>query len=246
MPLNPLSWLLHAYVALRIGLDLPPVPGLLFGALMLASALLLPFGLRPAAARGSGPRRGADLGRARPDGPVLVAVRADAVARCAAARRRWRSAQASCRCLAMRADVVRDSARPRSPLLGALASAVGLLQCAAHRRVVRVDVPIAGLPAALARLHHRADQRHPRRADDQGATIVQAIVDAVNRDRRRHGRGHRRPGRRQRARTRPRTSRRWPICASRHGTFFVTGNHEYYSGAARVGPRAAPPRRRTC
>ena len=32
-------------------------------------------------------------------------------------------------------------------------------------------------------------------------------------------------------RARARTSRRWRALRSRHGTFFVTGNHEYYCGA---------------
>ena len=39
-----------------------------------------------------------------------------------------------------------------------------------------------------------------------------------------------------------------PLAAlrSRHGTFFVTGNHEYYSGAAGWVARAAPPRPAAC
>ena len=97
--------------------------------------------------------------------------------------------------------------------------------------VRRVDVPIAGLPAGLARLHHRPDQRRARRADDPAAVTSSAIVAAVNAldaD--------------LVAITGDLVDGSVPELAphvaplaglrSRDGTFFVTGNHEYYSGAA--------------
>jgi predicted MPP superfamily phosphohydrolase len=115
------------------------------------------------------------------------------------------------------------------PLLALGASAWGLFAARRVSRVVAVDVPIAGLPAALdgftiaqvSDVHVGATIRRPQ---------VQAIVDAVN------AMGadavaitgdlvdggvvelaaHVEPLARLR---------------SRHGTFFVTGNHEYYSGA---------------
>ena len=81
--------------------------------------------------------------------------------------------------------------------------AARLGQRAAHGRG-RVGRRADRRPArSAARLHDRADQRHPRRPDDQAAPTSSAIVDAVNRLERRHGRGHRRPGRRHGAASSP-------------------------------------------
>ena len=91
-------------------------------------------------------------------------------------------------------------------------------------------MPIAGLPPALhgftiaqiSDIHVGPTiKRRLRRARSSTRSTA----------RRRHGRGHRRPGRRLACASWRRTSRRWRGCTSRHGTFFVTGNHEYYSGA---------------
>ena len=55
----------------------------------------------------------------------------------------------------------------RSPPL--LVTLWGFANARRVARVVRVDVPIAGLPRRARRLHDRPDQRRPRRADDQAA-----------------------------------------------------------------------------
>ena len=115
------------------------------------------------------------------------------------------------------------------PLLALLASAVGLYNARRTAAVVPVDVPIAGLPAAL-------DGFTIAQLSDihVGPTIktayLRSIVDATNR-----------LGADMVAVTGdlvdgsvPELGRHVGALAglrSRHGTFFVTGNHEYYSGA---------------
>jgi predicted MPP superfamily phosphohydrolase len=114
------------------------------------------------------------------------------------------------------------------PILAALATIVGFVNARRRAKVRRVDVPIAGLPPALHGFSiAQISDLHV------GATIkrdyLERIVDAVNalgadmiavtgdlvdgsvRDLARH--------------TEP-LSR----LSARHGAFFVTGNHEYYSG----------------
>ncbi len=116
------------------------------------------------------------------------------------------------------------------PLLALAACAAGLVGARRTARVREVDVPIAGLPAALhgftiaqiSDVHVGPTVKRP---------YVQAIVETVNRlgadavaitgdlvD----GPVHLLHDDVQ------------PLAAlrSRHGSFFVTGNHEYYSGAA--------------
>ena len=56
----------------------------------------------------------------------------------------------------------------------------GLPEARRTARVVRVEIPHRGPAAGPARLHHRPDQRHPRRPDDP-ARYMEAIVEAVNR-----------------------------------------------------------------
>ena len=125
---------------------------------------------------------------------------------------------------------LRTYGAPAVTMLAALATLVGLFNARRRARVRRIDVPIAGLPAALHGFSiAQISDLHV------GATIkrayIERVVDAVNglaadmiavtgdlvdgsvRDLARH--------------TEP-LSR----LAARHGAFFVTGNHEYYSGAA--------------
>lgn len=116
------------------------------------------------------------------------------------------------------------------PLLAVLLTCIGFLNARRRARVVEVEVPIAGLPAALEGFTiAQISDLHV------GPTIkrkyIDAIVDAVNAlqadmiavtgdvvdgkvpDLRAH--------------TQPLAR-----LSARHGSFFVTGNHEYYSGAA--------------
>ena len=115
------------------------------------------------------------------------------------------------------------------PLLAALATVVGFINARRRARIRRVDVPIAGLPAALngfsiaqiSDLHVGATikRNYLERVVDAvnalGADMIAVtgdLVDGSVRDLARH--------------TEP-LSR----LTARHGAFFVTGNHEYYSGA---------------
>ena len=116
------------------------------------------------------------------------------------------------------------------PMLAALATCVGFVNARRRARVRSVDVPIAGLPAALhgftiaqiSDLHIGPTIKRP---------YVEAVVDAVNQlnadmiavtgdvvD----GSVERLSGHTE------------PLArlSARHGVYFVTGNHEYYSGAA--------------
>ena len=116
------------------------------------------------------------------------------------------------------------------PLLALLASVLGAFNARRTAQVVEVDVPIVGLPAALhgftiaqiSDIHVGPTIKAP---------YLQGIVDAVNRLQAdmvaitgdlvdgsvKELAGHVAP---------------LAGLSSRHGSFFVTGNHEYYSGAA--------------
>ena len=115
------------------------------------------------------------------------------------------------------------------PLLAALATVVGFINARRRARIRRVDVPIAGLPPALngfsiaqiSDLHvgPTIKRNYLERVVDAvntlGADMIAVtgdLVDGSVRDLSRH--------------TEP-LSR----LTARHGAFFVTGNHEYYSGA---------------
>ena len=115
------------------------------------------------------------------------------------------------------------------PLLAALATVVGFINARRRARIRRVDIPVAGLPAALngfsiaqiSDLHvgptikRNYLERVVDAVNDLGADMIAVtgdLVDGSVRDLSRH--------------TEP-LSR----LTARHGAFFVTGNHEYYSGA---------------
>ena len=116
-----------------------------------------------------------------------------------------------------------------TPLLALAVTTLGFLNARRTPAVVRIDVPIAGLPAALhgftlaqiSDIHvgptiKRAFlQRIVAKVNTIGADVVAITGDLVD------GKvaelaGHVAP---------------LADLQSRHGTFFVTGNHEYYSGA---------------
>ena len=126
------------------------------------------------------------------------------------------------------------------PALAALLTLWGLVNARRTAQVVRVDVPIASLPAALHGFSiAQISDVHVGPTIKRG--YLQAIVERINALQRRHGGRHRRPGRRHGAGPGPprgAAGRRW---RSRHGTFFVTGNHEYYSGADAWVDELQPP-----
>ncbi|CDS52867.1 Phosphoesterase [Polaromonas sp. CG9_12] len=115
------------------------------------------------------------------------------------------------------------------PLLGGLSALLGLLNARRTAAVVRVDVPIPGLPLAwqgftvaqISDIHvgPTIRQRYVRRIVERVNTL-QADLVAIT--------GDLVDGRvvELAAQVAPLADLR-----SRHGTFFVTGNHEYYSGA---------------
>ncbi len=115
------------------------------------------------------------------------------------------------------------------PLLALIGVLFGFVGARRTARVRQVDVPIAGLPAALQGFTI-AQITDVHVGPTVKAPYVQAIVDAVNR----LGAdavavtGDLVDGRVQDLQNDVAPLRG---LRSRHGTFFVTGNHEYYSGA---------------
>ena len=116
------------------------------------------------------------------------------------------------------------------PLLALLASAWGLLNARRTARVKRVDVPIAGLPgplhgfriAQISDIHVGPTVKRPYlqaivdRVNDLAPDAVAITGDLVD------------------GRVQDLHQDVAPLAGlrARHGSFFVTGNHEYYSGAA--------------
>ncbi|HUP95872.1 MAG TPA: metallophosphoesterase, partial [Burkholderiales bacterium] len=115
------------------------------------------------------------------------------------------------------------------PLLAALATLVGFFHARRRARIRRIDIPIAGLPSALHGFSiAQISDLHI------GATIkrayIERIVDAVN--------GLRADmiavtGDLVDGSVKDLSWHTEPLSrlTSLHGAFFVTGNHEYYSGA---------------
>ena len=115
------------------------------------------------------------------------------------------------------------------PVLALLVSALGFLNARRTPAVVRVDVPIKGLPAALhgftlaqisdihvgPTIKHAFLQRIVATVNTLGADVVAITGDLVD------------------GKVAELAGHVAPLAGlqSRHGTFFVTGNHEYYSGA---------------
>jgi uncharacterized protein len=116
-----------------------------------------------------------------------------------------------------------------TPLLALLVTVLGFLNARRTPAVVRVDVPIAGLPAALhgftlaqisdihvgPTIKHGFLQRIVAKVNTLGADVVAITGDLVD------------------GKVAELAAHVAPLAGlqSRHGTYFVTGNHEYYSGA---------------
>ena len=134
---------------------------------------------------------------------------------------------------ALGVDLPLASARSLSgqatPVLALLVTLLGFLNARRTPAVVRVDVPIAGLPAALhgftlaqisdihvgPTIKHGFLQRIVAKVNTLGADVVAITGDLVD------------------GKVAELATHVAPLAGlqSRHGTYFVTGNHEYYSGA---------------
>ena len=224
------STLLHAYVGWRIapmlGESFGVAFGLAFALLMLGSALLMPMTLLARSVR------------SQPLADRLAWAGALAMGLFSSLFVLTVLRDAGLLALAL-VDLVlplsgfaafeRDSAAA-VPLLGLLATALGLRNARRTAAIVEVDVPIAGLPAALHGFTI-AQISDIHVGPTIKAAYLRRIVDAVNR-----------LGADMVAVTgdlvdgsvRELSAHVAPLAElqSRHGTFFVTGNHEYYSGAA--------------
>ncbi|HZV92429.1 MAG TPA: metallophosphoesterase [Caldimonas sp.] len=229
MPLRAIAFLLYAYVGWRIAPALADrwlAGG--FIAVLFASALTLPHAFR--ARRVERPR---PLDRALAwiglvgmglfSSLFVLTVLRDLGLVLVAGFAAWRPADVSF------ARVALLSARA-VPVLAALVTAWGFLNARRTASVVRVDVPIAGLPAALqgftiaqiSDVHVGPTIRRDyleaivvvvNRLDADLVAVTGDLVDGSVADLAEH--------------VAPLAELR-----SREGTFFVTGNHEYYSGAA--------------
>jgi predicted MPP superfamily phosphohydrolase len=223
-----LSLLLHGYVALRIVPALAdwPVAAAAFSLSLAVSAAVLPVGLRTLRRRGAG--RDAALHWAGMTAlgaistlAVLTLLRDAGLVAATVADAIWPAA--------VGVDAIARGTAVAVPLLGATATAWGFANARRTARVVDVDVPIEGLPPELDGFTIvQVSDVHV--GPTIGRDYVASIVDAVNRlepdavavtgdlvdGAVAELAPHVEPLRGLR---------------SRHGTFFVTGNHEYYSGA---------------
>ncbi|WP_427914047.1 metallophosphoesterase [Ramlibacter sp. MMS24-I3-19] len=215
-----LSGLLHLLIGLRLLAHLPLPGAIALGLWLLASAVLVPMGLT--ARRWARPPRSDQLAGA---GLFALGLFSSqfvlTLLRELVLLAGW---------LAGAPAGLANATAPWVPLLALAATLVGFLNTRRTARVKQVDVPIAGLPAALqgftiaqiSDLHVGPTIR---------ARYIQRIVDRVNAleadavaitgdlvDGPVHELG-------------PHVA---PLSGlrSRHGSFFVTGNHEYYAGAA--------------
>lgn len=227
MTLRALSILFHGYVGWRI------VPALgstwasvLVAVLLAVSALTLPFAL--GMRRGSKGKAGRLLGWVGlvcmglfSSLLVLTVARDAALLMLAAAAALWPGPLALAPIAMLTARAI--------PIAALLITLCGFVNARRTARVVRVDVPLPGLPAALhgftiaqiSDVHVGPTIRRPyveaivaavNRLDADMVAVTGDLVDGSVRDLAEHVA---------------------PLAGliSRNGSFFVTGNHEYYSGA---------------
>ena len=226
--LYTLSLLLHGLVAWRLLPALDPAWAAGLAPVLLASALLLPMGLLAhRVARGALADRLAWVGLLCmglfSSLLVLTALRDVMLAAVwVAATLGWSPAQA------LLPGLRADSAM-LVPLAALLVTVLGFWNARRTARVVRVDVPVAALPAALdgftvaqitdihvgPTIKQHYLQAIVRKVNALEADMVAITGDLVD------GKVH------------ELADHVAPLAQlrSRHGSFFVTGNHEYYSGA---------------
>ena len=226
--LYTLSLLLHGLVAWRLLPALDPAWAAGLAPVLLASALLLPMGLLAhRVARGALADRLAWVGLLCmglfSSLLVLTALRDVLLAAVwAAAALGWSPAQALLPGLRAGSALV-------VPVAALLVTVLGFWNARRTARVVRVDVPVAALPAALdgftvaqitdihvgPTIKQHYLQAIVRKVNALEADMVAITGDLVD------GKVH------------ELTDHVAPLAQlrSRHGSFFVTGNHEYYSGA---------------
>jgi len=228
MPLYLLSALLHLYVGWRIvpALGAWPLAQGLLVLVLAASTVLLPLGLMARRhTRGPWADRLAWaglLGMGLFSSLFVLTVLRDVALLLAVIAFAWRPA-------ALPVVMLTTWTAVAVPVLALLATALGLWNARRTAAVVRVDVPIAQLPAGLhgftvaqiTDVHVGPTikggylQAIVARVNSLGADMVAITGDLVD----------------------GRVSELAPHVAplsqlrSRHGSFFVTGNHEYYSGA---------------
>jgi uncharacterized protein len=227
MPLQAISLLFHAYVGWRLVPALGSVAGgAALALLLLVSTLTLPFGL--GARRGGGRRFGTELAWI---GLVCMGLFSSLFV------------LTLVRDLGLLAVVAVNALRPetiavaslvvpsaRAVAIGAvLVTLWGFVNARRTAKVVRVEVPIAGLPPALdgfaiaqiSDVHVGPTIKRPyvqaivaavNRLDVDVVAVTGDLVDGSVRDLAEH--------------VAPLAELR-----ARDGSFFVTGNHEYYSGA---------------
>lgn len=228
MPIYLLSALLHLYVGWRIlpALGAWPVAQALLGLVLVASTVLLPLGLMARRhVRGPWADRLAWaglVGMGLFSSLFVLTVLRDVALLLAVIVFAWRPAALPVAALTTWTAVA-------VPLLAALATAIGFWNARRTAAVVRVDVPIARLPAALhgftvaqitdvhvgPTIRRGYLQAIVARVNSLGADMVAITGDLVD------------------GKVSELAAHVAPLSQlqSRHGSFFVTGNHEYYSGA---------------
>jgi uncharacterized protein len=227
IPLFLLSGLLHAYIGVRLLPDLASSPA---GQVALASGLLVSALAMPMGLAGSRLAKGAWGGALTWLGLLCMGLFSSLLVltllRDAFLLASWLAGLALPDGLPL-ADWRVVSAEV-VPLLALAVTGIGFLNARRTAKVVRVDVPIADLPAALhgftlaqiSDVHVgptiRQDylQRIVTRVNGLGADVIAITGDLVD------------------GRVSELAAHVAPLAGlqSRHGTFFVTGNHEYYSG----------------
>ena len=228
MPLYLLSALLHLYVGWRIvpALVAWPVAQALLAGVLVVSTVLMPLGLM---ARRSVKGPWADrlawaglLGMGLFSSLFVLTVLRDVALLLAVIAFAWRPA-------ALPVVALTTWTAVAVPVAALLATALGFWNARRTAAVVRVDVPIAQLPAALhgftvaqitdvhvgPTIKRGYLQAIVTRVNTLGADMVAITGDLVD------------------GRVSELSAHVAPLSQlqSRHGSFFVTGNHEYYSGA---------------